>query len=125
MFGDGHGNAGDIDLLETVTSEKGNRHICCDRNDRNRIHIGSGDTSDQIGCTGTGGRHADAHFSGSSGITVCRMRSSLFMGGQDMMDFLVMFIKFIINIQDRTARIPKNGIHTLFFQAFHNDLRTC
>lgn len=53
------------------------------------------------------------------------MGSSLLMGGEDVTDLLVMFIEFIINIQDRAAGITENGIHSLLFQTFYNDLGTC
>lgn len=64
-------------------------------------------------------------FPGGSRIAVRRVGSSLLMGGEDVTDLLVMFIEFIINIQDRAAGITENGIHSLLFQTFYNDLGTC
>ena len=89
-----------------------------DGNDGNRIHVCGGDTSDQIGSARSGGSHADTDLSGGSRIAVRRVGSSLLMGGEDVTDLLVMFIEFIINIQDRAAGITENGIHSLLFQTF-------
>ena len=125
MLCDWHRNTGDVDLLEAVPAQKGDGHVGCDGNDGNRIHVCGGDTSDQIGSAWSGGSHADADLSGGSRIAVRRVGSSLLMGGEDVTDLLVMFIEFIIDIQDRAAGITENGIHSLLFQTFYNDLGTC
>jgi hypothetical protein len=41
------------------------------------------------------------------------MGSSLFMGGKYMGDLILMLIKSIIYIQDRTSGITENSIHSL------------
>ena len=49
------------------------------------------------------------------------MAGSLLMGRQEMTD-LTVSVQFVIDIQDRTARITEDGINSLLFQAFNQDL---
>ncbi len=44
-----HCDSGDIDFLEGILPEKGNRHVPGDRHDRHAVHIGGGDSRHQIG----------------------------------------------------------------------------
>ena len=112
-----HGDARDIHLLEAVLAKEGHTHVGRDGHNRNRIHIGGGNTGHQVGGTGAGGSHAYAHLAGSPGIAVCRMGSPLLMGGQHMPELISVFINCIIYIQDRAAGISENRINSLLFQA--------
>ena len=125
MFGDRHGDAVDIDFLEGIFAQKRQCHVAGDGNDRNTVHIGSRNTGDKIGGTRPAGRHADTDFSGRTGVAVRCVGGTLLMGSQIVIDLISVFVKCIIYIQDRTARITKNGIHTLLEQALDDDIRTC
>ena len=125
MLGHRHGDTVDIDLLEGILAQQGQGHVAGDRNNRNAVHVSSGDAGDQIGRSGTAGSHADTYFAGGARIAVRRVRGALLMGCQIMSDLISLFIKCIIYIQDRTAGISENGIHTLLEQAFDDDIRTC
>ena len=92
VFGDRHNNAGDINLLEAVTSEKSCCHVSCDRYHRDRIHMGCRDTGYQIGCSRTGGCHTYTYSSGSTGISVSSMGSTLLMRCEYMVDLIAVFI---------------------------------
>ena len=107
---------GDIDLLKGILAQQGNAHIAGDRNQRHGIHVCRGNPGDKVGCTRAGGRKAYAHPSGCPRVSVRRMGSALFMGGQDMADLMLVAVQLIIHIQDRAARITENGIHSLFLQ---------
>ena len=92
MFGDRHGNAGDIHLLETVFSKKRGSYVTGNGYNRNRIHVGRCNTSDQVGGSRTGSRNTYAHFSGCSRIAVRCMGRPLFVGSQYMSDLITVFI---------------------------------
>lgn len=47
--------AGDVRLLENVTSEQIAAHLPCDHHQGNGIHMCRGDAGDQVGSAGTGG----------------------------------------------------------------------
>ena len=53
------------------------------------------------------------------------MGRSLFVGGKNMGDLVLMLVESIINIQDRAARISEHGVHTLLLQALYQDLCSC
>ena len=41
-----------------------------------------------------------------------------------MANLICMPVKLVVNIQNRSAGIPENGIHALLLQAFNQDLGT-
>ena len=92
MFGDRHGNAGDIHLLETVFSKKRGSYVTGNGYNRNRIHVGRCNTGDQVGGSRTGSRNTYAYFSGCSRIAVRCMGCPLFVGSQYMSDLITVFI---------------------------------
>ena len=92
VFRDGHDHACNVHLLEGIPSQQVHRHVGRDGHHGNRIHLSGGDSRDEIGGSGTGGRQADAHLSGRSRIAVRRMGSPLLMGCKHMMDLVGMFI---------------------------------
>ena len=124
MLGDRHGDSVDIDLLEGILAQQGKGHVAGDGNDRNTVHIGSCDSGHQVGGSGAAGRHADADFSGRPGVSVGGVGSALLVGCQIVMDFVSVFVKSVIYIQDRTAGIAEHCVNTLFKQALNDDIRT-
>ena len=100
MFGNRHGNACNIHLLECILSQQGQNHIGCNRHHGNTVHIGGGNARYKVDGAGAGGRHhnaraacshTDSHVSGGPRITVRRMGRPLLMGRQYMLN-LFMFI---------------------------------
>ena len=74
-----HSYTGNINLLERIFSQSRQIYITGNGYHRNRIHIGCSNACNQIGGTGAACSHTNTHLAGSSGITVCRMGSSLLM----------------------------------------------
>ena len=81
------------------------------------VEIGVGDTGHQIGSTGPGRSHADAHLAGSPGIAVGGMRGSLLVTHQDMPDLRVLR-QGIVKRQKDTPREAEHDFDSLFYQAF-------
>ena len=124
VFGNGHGDARDIHLLEAVLSEQGDADVAGKCHDRYRVHISGRNACDQVCSSGAGcGKH-NAGLTGCPGIAVSRVGRALLMGRQDVTDFVLMMVKRIIDIEDRTPGITENRIHSLFLQAFYEDFRT-
>src|SRR5699024_9698494 len=95
-----------------------------DGHDRNRIHISRGDPCHKVRGSRTGSSEADAYFPGSPRVSVRRMGRALFMGSQDMIDLILIFIQSVVHVQDGSARITEDGVHALFFQTFYNNFCT-
>ena len=123
-LGDRHGDAGDIDFLEGVLADQRQAHVAGDADDGGRVQIRRGDAGDQVGRPGAGGRKADADLAGRAGIAVRRVAGALFMSRQDMADLVAIGIQLVVYVQNRTARIAEDGIHSLLQQAFQQDFRT-
>ena len=126
-LGNGHGDAGDIDLLEGVLADQILCHVAGDEHNGGGVQIGGGDAGDQVGGAGAGGGETDAHLAGGAGITVRSVRSALLVGGEDVLDLLAVAVqlKLIVDVQDGTARIAEDGINALLQQAFHQNLGCC
>ena len=60
VFGDRHGDAGDVDFLKGVGAEKLAADLAGDADDGRRIEHGGGDAGDHVGCAGAAGGHGDA-----------------------------------------------------------------
>ena len=78
--------------------------------------MGRGNATDRIGGARSGRYQADAYLAGSSGISIGRMDSPLFMTNQDMLK--VGFHQSIVNIDNGRSGITENGIHPFIFQSF-------
>ena len=124
IFGNGHSHTQNIDLLETVLSQQVHPYIAGNGHNRDGIHISSGNPRHQIGGAGTRGGQTDPYLSGCPCISVCCMGCSLFMRGEHMGDLPLMFVECIVNVQNRTARIAKDGLDALFLQTLNQNLRT-
>ena len=120
-LGNGHGDAGDINLLEGVLADQILCHVAGDEHNGGGVQIGGGDAGDQVGGAGAGCGETDAHLAGGAGITVRSVRSALLVGGEDVLDLLAVAVqlKLIVDVQDGTARIAEDGINALLQQAFH------
>ena len=112
----------DINLLKAVFSKQRHTYVTGNSHYWNRIHVCGCDTGYQVGCTRSGSSQTHTDFSGGAGISIRCMGSSLFMGRKHMVNFIAMFIQFIVNVQNRSARITKYSIHALLLQTFDNNL---
>ncbi len=92
MFGDRHGNTGNIYLLETVFSKKGSSYVTGNCYQRNGIHVSSCNTGNQIGGTRAGSGDTYAYLSGCSCISVCCMGCALLVRGQHVSDLITVFV---------------------------------
>ena len=121
-LGDGHGDAGGVNLLEGVLTQQVFTHVAGDEHHGRGIQISGGNTGGQVGGTGSGGGETNAYLAGRTGITVGCMGSALLVGGQDMTDLALIAVELIIQVQDRTAGITENGIDVLLQQTLHDGL---
>ena len=124
-LGNRHGNTGDVHLLESILAQHFLSYVTADKNNRRRVHIRSGDSGGEVGCSRSGSGQTYPHLSGGSGIAVRRMRRSLLVCGKVVSNLILVFVEFIVNIQNCAAGIPEHGIHALLQQAFYHDLCTC
>ena len=122
IFGNGHGHARNINLLETVLAQKAVGHIAGNGNHRHRVHVGGRNTRNQVGCPGSRGCQAHAHLARGPCITVRCMGSALLMGCKDMGNLILMLVQCVIYIQDGTARITEHSVHSLFLQTLNYNL---
>src|SRR5699024_22880 len=120
-LGDGHGDAGDVHLLEGVLANETLAHVDGDKDNGGGVHIGGGDAGGQVGGAGAGSGKAYAHLAGRAGVAVGGMGGALLMGRQDVTDLVLVPVELqlVVNIQNGAARVTEYGIHTLFQQTFH------
>ena len=114
-------NSGDVHLLKTVSAQKRNCHIAGDGDQRDAVQIGVGNTGNQIGRTGAAGGDDHTGFAGNPGKTIGGVGGILFMGAQNVIDAVGIFIQLIIDGQNRSAGITENGVGTIAAQCFNND----
>ena len=124
VLGNGHGDTGNIHLLEGIPAQQGDRHVASNRHHRDGIHVGRGQTRHQVCGAGAGGGDAHSHLARGSGVAVRGMGGTLLMGGQHMGDAVLVFVKGVVKIEHRAAGIAENRIHPLFQQALHQNIRS-
>lgn len=52
------------------------------------------------------------------------MSRALFMCRQNVMNAVAVFIKCVVDIEDRTARVAENGVDALLYERVDQNLRT-
>ena len=87
VFDDGEGHAKDIGLLEGAAADRSGGDLAGDGDHRNGVHVGVGDTGDEIGGARTGGGHDHADFTGGAGVSFGHEGSTLFVTGENGADF--------------------------------------
>ena len=122
VLGNRHGDTGDIDLLKRVAPDQAGADVAGDGDHRDGIHVSCGNARDQIGRARAGGGEAHADPAGRAGIAVRRVGGALLMGCQNMSNAVAVFVKRIIDIEDRAARIAENRIDALLDQCLHQNL---
>ena len=115
---DGTGDAGDIGFLEGVPPDIGIPYLPCEANQGDRIHIGRGNSGDEIRRARSRGSEHHPHFSRGSGVAVRSMHRPLLVLRQNMGKLHL--VEFIIQRQHRTARIPEDEVDPFLFQAFQH-----
>ena len=123
VLGNRHGDAGDVDLLEAVASDRRGADVAGNRNHRDRIHICGGNAGDEVGRTRTAGCQHDADLAGCACESVGGMRRTLLMCRHDMGDAIGILIQLIVNIEDSAARVTENRIGSLLQQCLNENLR--
>ena len=115
----------DVYLLKAVAAELVGVDVGGDRNHRDRVDISGGKTRYYVRSAGTGGREHNACFACGTGIAVSRVRSALLVGGQDMTDFVAVFVERVVCIESRAAGIAEHGVYAVLEQTFADDFRAC
>ena len=103
----------DVDFLKAVPSQQRDSHISGDGNQRHAVKISIGDPGHKIGRTRTAGGDDHARLAGDPGKTIGCMCRILLMSAQYVVDTMCVFVQFIINGQDCTARITEYRLNTV------------
>ena len=112
-------------LLEAVASEEIDVNVTRDNYHGDTVYICRGDTRYGIGSARTRGGHTNSDLARGSGVTVRRVSRSLFVSGEDMIDFVAVLIQSVVGVQSRASGITENGVNALFDQTLADDLRAC
>ena len=124
-LGDGHGDTGDIHLLEGILADEVLRHVDGDEHHGRGVVVGGGDAGGQVGGAGAAGGKAHANLTSGAGISVGGMGGPLLMGSQDVANLILIAMEFqlVIDVQNRAAGVAEYGIYPLLQQALHQNLR--
>ena len=110
----GQRHARNVDLLEAVRADLCRRHVAANRDKRDGIEVRRRNAGHKVRCARAGGGHHHAHLAGCSRVAVRRVGSALLVRRQHVANFILIFIKTVINVQDLPARITENGVAALF-----------
>src|SRR5699024_2910470 len=83
VLGDGHRDAGDVDLLEGIASEHVEADVPRDGDDGDGIHEGGRNARHKVGGAGAARCEAYADAPRDARIAVCRVRRALLVRGDD------------------------------------------
>ena len=108
-FGDGHGDARDVNLLKRVLAHEVFRHIAGDEYHGGRVHISRGDACGKVGAPRAGRGETHAYLAGGTGIAVGGVGGSLLVSRKHVADPVTVFIQGVVNIQHGAAGIPERG----------------
>jgi hypothetical protein len=67
----------------------------------------------------------NARPAGDARVAVGRMACALLVAGRVMRYFIAVFVKFIVDVDDKAAGIAEYGVDTLFDESFDQNLRAC
>ena len=122
MLGDRHGDAGNVNLLKGVAADEAGADVAGDGNHRDGIHISGSNTGYEVGRTRSARCQADAYLAGRTGVAVRCVCRALFVRGQNMSNAVAVFVKCVIDVQNRTAGITENGINSLLYKCVDQNL---
>src|SRR5699024_7706992 len=120
----GHGDTGDIHLLEGVLADQVLADVTGNEHHGGGVVVGGGNTGGQVGGAGAGGGETHTHLAGSPGVAVSSVGGALFVGGKNVPDLILIAVQFefIVYIQNGAAGVTEYGIRPLLQQTFHQDL---
>ena len=98
VLGDGQSHARDVDFLKAVHPDLCGRYIAADCHHGDGVEIGGSNAGYKVCRTGTRCRNDHADLSRGSCISVSCMGGTLFMCGQHVIDFVLIFIKAVIYV---------------------------
>ena len=122
VLGDRHGDAGNVNLLKGITTDEAGADVAGDSNHRDGIHIRGSNTGYEVGRTRSARCQADAYLAGRTGVAVRCVCRALFVRGQNMSNAVAVFVKCVIDVQNRTAGITENGINSLLDKCVDQNL---
>ena len=108
MLGNGQGNARDVNFLEAVLPDEGVGHVARNGYHRDTIQHRRCNTRYEVGCARTARCQANAYFARRTRVAVRRMRRALLVRGKHVVDFIFIFVKGVVNIDDLTTRITED-----------------
>ena len=119
---DRHRDADDVRFLEGVRAEDLRGDLAGDEDDRDRVEHRRGDAGDEVRGAGTRGAEGDADAAAGAGVAVGRVRGSLLVADEDVVDRVVHHR--VVDRQDRPAGVSEHGVDAFADEAFPDDLRS-
>ena len=112
MLDDGESHSEKVGFLKSALPDELLVNLTRDGDERNAVHVGVGDTGDQIGGSRARCRHAHAGFAGCPGITVGHESATLFLTGQDGSDLFGLG-QGLVQFHGCSARVGEHHLHAL------------
>ena len=123
VFYAGARDADSVHLLKGIAANKRRGYLAGKDHQRDRVHKSGGDTCQRIGCTRARGDQRNTGLSGCAGIAIRCMESRLLMPHQNVLNLLLLE-DCIIDMQHSSARVAKQILYALFFQALNQNFST-
>ena len=124
VLGKGRHGAGDVHLLKDVAAQQVAGNLAGNGHHRDGVHVGRGNTGDEVGGAGARGHHTHAHLAGDAGITGCHMARVLLGTHQRIAD-LGRGTQNIHSRTDRRAGVAKHALYLLTQKGLHQNLCAC
>ena len=119
MLGNGQGYARNIDFLKAVFSDKRTRHVARNRHHRDTIQHCRGNTRNEVGRAWTARRDTYAYLARRAGIPVRSVRRALLVRRQYVIDFILVLVQRVVDIDNLTAGIPEYVGYALLNQGLN------
>ena len=119
-----HCNACNVYFLESVLTYIRCSDVACYGYHRYAVHICRGNSRNKVCGAGTACRNYNPRFAGCPCIAVSSMGRALLVSCQDMMNFISVFIKCIIDIEYRSAGIAENCVYPLLYKHLSDYIRS-
>ena len=112
VLGDGQGYAGNIGFLKGIAADGGAGHLSGDCHQGHGVHLGRGDSSNEICGPGAAGGRADANAARGAGVAVCGHGGGLLVPHQHVAQLRIPG-HGAIQWQHRSAREPEHYVDSL------------
>src|SRR5579864_2463608 len=122
VFGDGHGDAGNVDFLEGVGAEQLAADLSGDADDWRRVEHGGGDAGDHVGSAGAGSGHGDSYAAAGTRVAVGHVRGALFVADENVVQLGL--AERVIDRKNRAAGVTEDVLHAEACQRFAENFRT-